>query len=183
MTYNFSDFKKKVGGVEDWLKKEYSALRSGRATPAILDTVMVDSYGTMMPISQVATISAEGPRSLRIAPWDSAQIKPIEKAITIASLGAAPVVDDKGIRLAFPEPTGERREEMKKLAKSKLEEARVRLRSERESVLKDFEKKEKATEMTKDDVFRSRTELQKIIDETNKKFEELLSKKEKEIME
>lgn len=182
MAYNFSEFKKRLAGVEDWLKKEYSAIRTGRATVTILDTVFVESYGTRMPVNQVANISIEDPRMLRISPWDASQIRAIEKAIQEADLGISAAVDEKGIRIAFPELTGERRTELQKNAKAKLEEARVRMRTERESVLKDIDKKVKDNAMTEDDKFKARAELQKIIDEAGSNFESLLSKKEKEIL-
>lgn len=181
MAYNFSDFKKKIAGVDEWLKKEYSGIRTGRATPNLLDGVSVESYGARMTIPQVASVTIDDPKSLRVSPWDVGQVKSIEKAIQEADLGVSLVTDEKGVRVIFPELTSERRVQLVKLAKQKLEEARIRMRTERESVMKDIDKKEKEGEMTEDDKFKARAELQKIIDEVGAKMEGELTKKEKEI--
>ena len=183
MQYNFNNLKTEIKKTEEWLKQEFSSLRTGRASSAILDSVKVDAYGSMMPINQVAGISQDDPRSLRISPWDMSQVKNIEKAIQVSNLGLSVVVDDKGLRVIFPELTGERRESLVKIAKQKLEEARVAIRGEREKVLKDIEKKEKDSEIAEDDKFRFKNELQKIIDEAGKVLEEIFLKKEKEIKE
>lgn len=181
MAYDLNPFKTKANESLEWLKKEFGGLRTGRATPAILDTVKVESYGSFMPISQVAAISVEDARSLRIAPWDSTVIKEIEKAIMLANLGVSTSVDDKGVRVSFPELTSETRSLLMKTAKAKLEEARVSLRQERDKVMNDVKAKEKASALTEDDRFRIEKDVQKIIDDSHKKLEELLEKKEKEI--
>ena len=117
MTYDFSSFKQKTEETKSWLSSEFSTLRTGRATPAILDSVQVESYGAKMPIRQVASITAEDAKTLRVSPWDQSQVKAIEKAITDANLGLSVVVDEKGVRAIFPELTTERREARMKLAK------------------------------------------------------------------
>ncbi len=181
MNYNFSPFKQGVKEVEEWLKKEFSQIRTGRASPAILDSVMVESYGSRMPINQVGNITLEGARSMKVVPWDMSQAKAIEKAILVSNLGLSVSVDDTGVRISFPELTTERREALIKVAKQKLEDARVSLRTEREKVLKDIDAQEKAGTINKDDKFRFKNELQKMIDEIHVKFEELTVKKEIEI--
>ena len=108
-------------------------------------------------------------------------MKAVEKAITIANLGVSAVLDDKGVRVIFPELTSERRETLIKIAKQKLEEARVVIRSDRDKVWTDIQKKEKAGEIPEDDKFRAKKEMEKIVDDVNKKLEETLAKKEKEI--
>lgn len=183
MQYDFNNLKTELKKTEDWLKSEFSGLRTGRASSAILDSVKVDSYGSMMPVNQVAGISQDDPRSLRINPWDMSQVKNIEKAIIASNLGLSVSVDDKGLRVVFPELTSERRDGLVKVAKQKLEEARVAIRTEREKVLKDIDKKEKDGEMSEDEKFRFRTELQKYIDEAGSNLEQIFSKKEKEIKE
>lgn len=183
MAYNFSQFKQGADGAVEWLKKEYSGLRTGRANASILDSLLVEAYGSKMPVNQVANINLDGPQSIRIVPWDASVSKSIESAIQESNLGLSVAIDDKGLRLNFPQLTGERRIELSKLAKSKLEEARVRVRNEREKVHSDLDKKEKASEMSKDDAFRAKQDLQKLVDETNKTLEELFNKKEKEILE
>ena len=181
MTYDFKNLKEKAKGVEEWLKKEYMGLRTGVASPAILDGVSVEAYGSKMPLNQVANIGIEDSRVIRITPWDKSQSKAIEKAITVANLGVSVGVDDKGVRIFFPELTTDRRTMLIKTAKAKLEDARVNLRGIREEVWGDIQEKEKEGELTEDDKFRYKTEMQKYIDESNANLEVLFDKKEKEI--
>ena len=182
MAYNFTTFKDSIKDLEEWLKKEFSSIRTGRATPTILDGVRVEAYGSLSPISQVASVAIEGARSLRIAPWDMSQVKAIEKAIITSNLGLSVSVDDKGLRVTFPELTTESRTAFVKMAKHKLEEARVTLRTEREKVWDDIQAQEKEGGMGEDEKFRLKNDMQKIVDEANKKLEELAEAKEKEIM-
>lgn len=149
---------------------------------AVLDTIHVEAYGSMMPVNQLANISIEDPRTIRIAPWDSSVTKAIEKAITQSNLGLSAAVDDKGLRLFFPELTGERRSMLVKVAKEKLEEARIALRKERESAWDTIQSQEKDGAISEDDKFRAKDEMQKHIDEGNKVLESLFEKKEQEIM-
>ena len=169
--------------MEEWLKRELSSIRTGRATPAILDNIKVEAYGSDMQMSGVASISVEDARMLRVTPWDASLGKAIEKAIVASDLGLSVAVDDKGVRVMFPELTSDRRTTFLKVAKQKLEDARVTLRAEREKVLKDIEAQEKAGSMGEDDKFRFKTELQKMVDEVNSAMDALLAKKEKEIAE
>lgn len=178
MAYDFSKFKTKVKETEEWLKKELSNVRTGRASAAILDSIKIESYGSMVPISQVGNIGTDDARSLRIVPWDMSQAKEIEKAITVANLGVGIVTDDKGLRVIFPELTGERRIQITKIAKDKVEEARKTLRMHRDDVMKDMQ----AKELTKDDMFRAKNDAQKLVDEGNKALDVLLAKKEQEIL-
>jgi ribosome recycling factor len=183
MTYSFSNFKKETKDTEEWLKREFTSIRTGRANPAILDGIKVEAYGSLMPINQLANISAEDVRMLRIAPWDGSVTKAIEKAILVSDLGLSVVVDDKGLRVNFPELTSDRRTTMVKLAKQKLEDARVALRAEREKAIKDIDKEEKDGAISQDEKFRMKADLQKMLDDTNKALDEIFEKKEKEIME
>jgi len=182
MAYNFTPFKDKLKGAEEWLKKEFSGLRTGRATPALLDGVKVEAYGSLMPISQVASIVGEDARSLRVAPWDTTQIKALEKSLIVASLGASIVVDDKGLRVIFPELTTERRQILLKTCGQRLEEAKVSVRVEREKVWTTIQKDEKDGKINEDERFRLKNEMQKYVDETNKHLDEFFAKKEAEIM-
>lgn len=181
MAYNFAHFKTRTQEIEEWLKKELSLLRTGRATAAILDSITVESYGTQSPIAHVGSVTMEDARTLRIAPWDKSQVKQIEVAIGKANLGLSVMTDDNGVRVVFPELTGERRAQIVKLLKDKLEDARISLRKEREDLLSKFKQMEKDGELSEDEHFKAKAELQKIIDESNKKFEELAERKEKEI--
>lgn len=183
MAYNFATFKQKTKDLEDWLKRELSGIRTGRATPAILDVVKVDAYGSEMSISSLANISVEDARMIRIVPWDAGQAKAIEKGIMLANLGLSVAVDDKGLRVTFPELTSDRRASLVKVAKGKLEDARITLRNEREKVLKDAESQQKEGKISEDEKFRIKTELQKLVDEAGKVLDEVFSKKEKEISE
>jgi ribosome recycling factor len=179
--YNFQPFKSRVAEIEDWLKKEFSLLRTGRATSVILDSITIESYGSQSPIAHVAGVSMEDARTLRVAPWDKTQIKVIEAAIQKANLGLSVTSDDGGLRVIFPELTGERRAQIIKLLGAKLEDARISLRKEREAVIDDFKKQEKDGDMSEDEHFKGKEELQKLVDEANRKFDELAANKEKEI--
>lgn len=181
MAYNFSNVKARMKEIDEWFRKECSLLRTGRATTAILDSIAVEAYGSRTPIAHVASITMEDARTLRIAPWDKSQVKAIEQAIQKADLGLSTSADDQGIRVIFPELTSERRGQIVKLLKERLEDARISVRKEREEVLSQFKKDEKEGTMSEDDHFRAKEELQKIVDEANRGLEELTAKKEAEI--
>lgn len=181
MAYDFKPFEKRIKEIEERLAKELASVRTGRATPAILDGVMVESYGSRVPVNQVANIGVEDARSLRISPWDASMGKEIEKAIMQANLGVAVGADEKGVRVSFPELTSERRVSMVKLAKEKVEDVRQMLRAARDEVWNDIQAKEKAKEMTEDDKFRGKDDMQSRVDAANKRFDEALERKEKEI--
>lgn len=183
MMYDFSGFKRASSGAIEWLKKEYTGIRTGRATPAVLDVVGVEAYGSKVPISTLATITVEGPKSLRITPWDKGTAKAIDTAIRESNLGVSVSLDDQGLRVNFPDLTSERRTLLIKVAKEKLEESRISLRGEREKIATDIDKKEKSGEISQDDKFRYKAELQKLVDEANKVLDALEEKKEKEIAE
>jgi ribosome recycling factor len=182
MKYDFSKLKKSLAGVEDWIKKEFANIRTNQASPSILDAVRVESYGALVPISQIAGVTIEGPRTLRIAPWDHSHSKDIDKAITAANLGVSVAVDDKGLRVNFPELTGDRRTEIVKTAKERLEEAKKQIRAHRDLTMKDLQAKEKSAVLGKDDAFRYQKDAQKIVDEVIKKLDDAFAKKEKEIL-
>jgi len=183
MAYNFAPFKQETKNIEEWLKREFASVRTGRATPAILDGVKVEAYGSFMTVMELANISVEDARSLRITPWDMSQVKPIEKGITASDLGLSVTVDDKGLRVIFPELTSDRRAGLIKVAKQKLEDAKVALRAEREKIIKDIERQEKDKVISEDEKFRLKTELQKMLDDTSRVLDEMFVKKEKEISE
>jgi|SRR5271168_1320730 len=182
MNFDFSHLKTRLKEIENWFTKELSQVRTGRASSAILDSVQVESYGSKMPINQLATIVSEDPRTLRIAPWDMGQVKEIEKAIVFSNLGVSVAVDDKGIRIFFPDLTTERRTALVKIAKSKLEEAKVTLRKERDGAWHAIQAKEKEGGMGEDEKFRFKSEMEKIIQETTGVLDKMLERKEKEIL-
>ncbi len=181
MIYNFSELKQQVKDVEEWLKKENAQIRTGRASIGLLDFIRVNSYDSMVPLNQVAGLSTEDPRTIRISPWDSSQIKEIEKVLVASNLGVSVSVDDKGIRVAFPPLTTERRDEFVKLAKTKLEQAKISLRKHRDQAWEGIQAKEKDGGMSEDDKFRFKTEMEKIVQETTKNLEAMCKKKEDEI--
>ena len=182
MRYNFSNFKTELKKIEDFLIKEYSQLNIGRASPMALDGLFVESYGSRVPLKNVASISIEDPKTLRIAPWDKGQIKEIEKAINAANFGLSVATDDLGIRVIFPQLTTESRQTLVKVLKEKLEEARIAARRERERIWDDVQIEEKKGKLTEDEKFSAKEELQKIIDETNGNLEASFEKKQKEVM-
>lgn len=181
MAYNFKPFEADIQEIIERLTRDLGQVRTGRAAPAILDGVLVESYGTRMPISNVATVSVDDARTLRITPWNASDGKEIEKAITQANLGLSVGVDEKGVRVFFPELTSERREQLLKLAKEKLEEARTSLRKARDEVWTDIQKQEKDKKMSEDDKFRAKDEMEKRVQAANKQFDEQLARKEKEL--
>lgn len=182
MAYDFSELKQKITDSEEWLKNEFLGIRTGRATPQLLDSIRVESYGSQLPINQVAGLTIEDARTLRIAPWDTAQVKDIEKAIIVANIGVSTATDEKGIRVIFPELTAERREQLLKLIKEKLEHVRISLRGIRDEVWAQIQQKEKDKEIGEDDKFRFKEEMEKLIKDANTQFEEVAGRKEKEIM-
>lgn len=181
MNYDFKPFEKRITEALDHFGRELGGIRTGRATPAVLDAVQVEVYGTRMAIRELATIAVEDPKTLRIAPWNAGDTKEIEKAITVASLGLSPVADERGLRVSFPELTSERRQSLLKVAKEKLEDAKKSLRGARDDVWSDLQKKEKDGNITEDDKFRLKDEMQKRVDAAGKKLEETFERKEREI--
>lgn len=181
MAYDFKPLDTKLAGAKEWLTREYQSLRTGRASPAILDSVKINAYGSMMPLNQVATIRIEGARSLVVQPFDTSIAKDIERGIADADLGVGVAADSSGIRVSFPELTSERREQLIKLAKGKLEEARTTVRGGRDDCWKDIQEQEKAGTITEDDKFRLKDEMQKKVDAMNDELQKLFEKKEAEM--
>ena len=168
--------------VKDWLIKEFNGVRTGRATISILDSVRVDSYSSKVPLIQVGNISMEDARTIRIAPWDPTQIQVIAKAITDANLGVSTASDDRGVRVIFPALTEETRANILKLAKSKLEQAKVSLRGLRDETWQEIQVKEKASEIAEDDKFRLKEEMEKVIKDVSAEMDVMYVSKEKEII-
>lgn len=181
MPYNFSPFKQKTAEVVSWLTQEFASVRTGRASPSLLDGIEVLSYGSKVSIREVASIAVEDAKTLRVVPWDASQVKEVEKAVTVADLGLSVAVDDKGLRVIFPDLTAERRQSLVKIARQKLEEAKISLRQERDKVWNDIQAKEKTGTLTEDEKFRFKDEMQKIVDDTQKKLDDMAVRKESEI--
>lgn len=183
MIYDFSDFKKEIEQIKEWLAKEFSGVRTGRATPTLLDNITIDLFGSKSQIAHVAGITSEDARTLRVSPWDKSQVKAIEKAITAANLGVSVSTDDNGLRVSFPELTTERRTMLMKVVGEKIEKAKVSMRGERERTWNDIQDKCKDGEISEDDKFKHKDELQELVDEVKNELEAMGDKKEKEIME
>jgi ribosome recycling factor len=164
-------------------KREFASVRTGRASPALLDRVTVEYYGTQTPITQVATVTVPEPRLLLIQPWDKSLVREIERAIQKSELGLMPSSDGVLIRLPIPSLTGERRRDLVKLAHKQAEEARVAARNVRRDHKDKLERLEKKSELSEDEARRAVDELQKLTDRTIAEIDALLSAKEKEITE
>ncbi len=182
MAYNFSVLKTKTKEIAEWLVKELGNIHTGRASVALLDGIRASAYGSMMPLNQLANVGVEDARTIRIAPWDNGVAGAIEKAIQEANLGVSVNNDGKGLRVSFPELTGETRERYAKLVGKKLEEGRISIRAAREEVWSDIQKQEKDGALSEDEKFRAKDEMEKIIKEGNEALDALAEKKEKEIL-
>lgn len=167
-------FKKSIS----WLEEAYLGIHTGRATPSVLDSVTVESYGSQQPIKNIGSISIEDAKTLRIIPWDKNHIKDIEKGIMLADIGLSTSIDADGIRVIFPMLTAENRQKLVKVLKEKLEDARISVRKIREELLGNI----KEDNLPEDDARRMKDELQKIVDETNGALEAVFSKKENEVL-
>lgn len=176
------EIKQKLDRIIERLREEIGSLRTGRASPALVEDLEVEYYGTKTALKALASIASAGPRDLVIQPWDKNAVQPIERAIINSSLGLNPITDRDAIRLTIPALTEERRRELAKLLSRHIEDARIHLRLQREEVLREIDRRQKAKEIGEDEKFREKAEAQKIIDEASKKIEEISEAKEKEIM-
>ena len=181
MAYDFSKLKTNIKETEEWLSRELSGVRTGRATPTLLDAVKPEAYGARTPLRELANVSVEDARTLRVIPWDMSLVKVIEKGITDANLGIGVATDDQGLRVTFPELTSERRDQLSKIARDKTEQAKVTLRSHRTDALKALDAATKDGGMGKDEVARLKAEAQKLIDTGNDTLAKILDEKEVEI--
>jgi ribosome recycling factor len=178
------DMEARMNNALEALSKEFASVRTGRASTALLDSIRVDYYGNPTPINQMASVSTPDARTLVIQPWEASQLKEIEKAITKADLGIQPVNDGKVIRLTMPTPTEERRKQLVKTIGKMAEDARVAVRNVRREAndkLKAMVKDKKAP-ITEDEERRGHDQIQKVTDRYIARVDELLKKKEQEIM-
>ena len=178
----FAKTKEKMEKCLTSLDRDYSAVRAGRANPAILDKVMVDYYGVPTPIIQMAAVSSPEPRMLVVQPWDASTLKEIEKAINTADIGINPQNDGKVIRLNFPQLTEEHRKTLQKDISKRGEEAKVAIRNVRRDSMDDVKKLKKANEITEDEQKDGEKKLQDLTDKYIKNVEEMTKKKEEEIL-
>jgi ribosome recycling factor len=180
--YNKADIERRMHGALDSLKGDLSGLRTGRANTSLLDPIQVEVYGAMMPLNQVATVSAPEPRLLSVQVWDKSNMTPVEKAIRSAGLGINPIVDGQNIRLPIPDMTEERRKELVKLAHQYAEKAKIAVRNVRRDGNDDLKADEKKKEISEDDRKRLETEVQKLTDGLIADIDTALAAKEKEIL-
>ncbi len=176
------NLRKKMNSSFDSLLKDFGGLRTGRASVTILDNIMVEAYGNVVPLQQVGTVGAPEARLLTVQVWDSSLIKPTEIAIRNSPIGLSPVVDGSLIRIAIPDLSEERRKEICKLAGKYSEQARIAIRNIRRDGMEDIKKQEKNKEITEDMHKKLADDVQKLTDEFIKKIDTSLSVKEKEIM-
>lgn len=177
-----SDLKRRMGAAVETLVREFSGLRTGRASTALLDPIQVNAYGAMMPLNQLATVSAPEPRMLSVQVWDASMTKAVEKAIRDSDLGLNPMAEGTVIRIPLPALNQERRQELCKTAAKYAEAARVAVRNVRRDGMDSLKKMEKDSAISEDDLHRLTEEVQDITDQHVKKIDESLEVKEKDIM-
>lgn len=180
---DYQEIEDKMQKAVDYLQEELVAIRAGRANPAILNKVTVDYYGAQTPLNQVGAISVPEARQILITPWDKSLIGPITKAIQVAELGVNPINDGNGVRLTFPELNEDRRKQIVKEVKALGEDAKIAIRNVRRDGIDDAKKQEKAGEITEDELKGAEEKIQKITDKYTAKIDEMISAKEKEVME
>ena len=178
-----AECKDKMAHTISHASHDFATVRTGRASPTLVENLRADYYGTPTPLQQLASFSVPEPRLLVISPFDKNAMKDIEKAISNSDLGMQPNSDGTVIRITFPELTQERRKEMVKLVHAKAEEARVAVRNERRAARKDLEKLEKDGEITTDELDRAEKDLEKITQQAVAEIDRLLAAKEQELLE
>ncbi len=181
-TFDFNDIKRRMGAAVDDLKKEFSGLRTGRATVSLLDPVMVTAYGNAVPLNQVANINVPEPRMLTVQVWDKANISAVEKGIRNSDLGLNPTVDGMVLRIKIPEMTEERRRELTKIAAKYAEQHRIAVRNVRRDGMEKLKALEKGGDISQDENKRFADQVQKETDATIRSIDDTLANKDREIM-
>lgn len=176
------DLNRRMQGALEALRHEFSGLRTGRASVSLLEPVMVNAYGSEMPLNQVGTISAPEARMLTVQVWDRGLVGAVDKAVRAAALGLNPIVDGQLLRIPLPELTQQRRQELSKIAHKYAEQARIAVRNVRRDGMEHLKRQEKDGEIGQDDHRRLHDEVQKMTDETIRKIDEMLAAKDKDIM-
>jgi ribosome recycling factor len=180
--YDKADIERRMKGAVESLKSDLSGLRTGRANTSLLDPVVVEVYGAMMPLNQVATVSAPEPRMLSVQVWDKSNITPVEKGIAKANLGLNPMIDGQTLRLPLPDLTEERRKELAKLAGEYGEKAKVAIRNVRRDGMENLKDDEKKKDISEDDRKRGEDEVQKLTDAHVAETDAVVAAKVKEIL-
>jgi len=180
--YDKADIERRMAGAVESLKGDLGGLRTGRANTSLLDPVVVEVYGSMMPLASVATVNAPEPRMLSVQVWDKSNVSAVEKGITKANLGLNPMTDGQTIRLPMPDLTEERRKELAKLAGQYAEKAKIAIRNVRRDAMESLKADEKKKEISEDERKRMEDEVQKLTDKHVADTDEAASKKEQEIL-
>jgi ribosome recycling factor len=180
--YDKADIERRMNGAVESLKSDLGGLRTGRANTSLLDPVMVEVYGSMMPLNQVATVSAPEPRMLSVQVWDKANVTAVEKGIAKANLGLNPMIDGQNVRLPMPDLTQERRKELAKLAGQYAEQAKIAIRNVRRDGMEALKEDEKKKEISEDERKRGEDEVQKLTDKYVAECDTVAAQKEKEIL-
>lgn len=180
--YDKADIERRMAGAVESLKGDLAGLRTGRANVHLLDPVVVEVYGSMMPLNQVATVNAPEPRMLSVQVWDKANVTAVEKGIAHANLGLNPIVDGQTLRLPMPDLTEERRKELAKLAHQYAEKAKIAIRNVRRDGMEALKEDEKKKEISEDDHKRLGDEVQKLTDKYVEEADAAAAQKEKEIL-
>ncbi|HBQ92274.1 MAG TPA: ribosome recycling factor [Erythrobacter sp.] len=180
--YDKADIERRMNGAVESLKSDLGGLRTGRANTSLLDPVMVEVYGSMMPLNQVATVSAPEPRMLSVQVWDKANVTAVEKGIAKANLGLNPMIDGQNVRLPMPDLTQERRKEVAKLAGQYAEQAKIAIRNVRRDGMEALKEDEKKKEISEDERKRGEDEVQKLTDKYVAECDTVAAQKEKEIL-
>ena len=183
MEDRLKDAKRRMEGAVHALNTEFASVRTGRASTALLDRITVDAYGTRTPLNQLATIHAPEARLLTVQPFDRTILPAVEKAIQESDLGLTPNNDGQIIRLPVPQLTEERRKEMVRLVHKMAEEGRVAVRNVRRDVLNELKRAEKDGELSRDELKGAQDQVQKLTDAEVKAIDELMARKEAEILE
>lgn len=176
------DVSRRMEGALEVLLKEFGGLRTGRASTSLLESLMIDAYGSQMPINQIGTIGIPEPRTLTVQVWDKSMVKSVEKAIMESGLGLNPISDGQLVRVPLPALTEERRQELSKIAAKFAEEARIAVRNVRRHTMDELKRSEKDGSITEDEYHEYAQEVQDLTDSFVKKIDETLSHKEKDIL-
>ena len=182
MKYDKADIERRMKGAVESLKSDLGGLRTGRANVALLDPVVCEVYGAMMPLNQVATVSAPEPRMLSVQVWDKSNLTAVEKGIAKANLGLNPMIDGQTLRLPLPDLTQERRKELAKLAGEYGEKAKIAIRNVRRDGMENLKDDEKKKDISEDDRKRSEDDVQKLTDKYVAEVDATAEHKEKEIL-
>ena len=180
--YDKSDIERRMQGAVESLKGDLAGLRTGRANTSLLDPVVVEVYGSMMPLNQVATVSAPEPRMLSVQVWDKGNVSAVEKGIAHANLGLNPMQDGQTLRIPMPDLTEERRKDLAKVADKYGESAKIAIRNVRRDGMEALKEDEKKKDISEDDRKRSEDEVQKLTDKYTSEADAAAEAKEKEIM-